>query len=425
MSLTQNFQISAGTVLEDNDTSSLTGWSISGTGSTIENNTDTAYIVPGSGLTRSIKAVAGSSVTNAEFRMPAFAGGPLNLAAHKAFGIWFYLPSGEAEKINGVGFDLNMYKSTGSTDLMQGRFYTTGMAKSGWNFMAFPSSVFTAANAGTLSEVNHCRLVVRKPNTTTLTLYVGPLIAGFRSRPKLVMTFDDAVDDGYWAFEQMEPYGFKGTCGIPHGKIGTDGGTNYLTVAEFQEMYDAGWDCSHHGDDGFSTITLAAAQQLIRDNHEEFRGRGWTRGNEFGVFPLGQRTCSDATYAQVRAMLHGEGVPYWRVGVNDMMYPAPYGIDDFTSIRNLQCGQGSAPNLNDASAALTAVDKAIGAGATLFLNFHQFVASGAATTLEWNEAEFIAFLAGVCRRTPMIDVVTFTEWRRWLLGGRRPRALSA
>jgi hypothetical protein len=353
--------------------------------------------------------------------MPAFTGAPLDLSAAPTIGIWFYLPDGEAEKINSVGFDLNLYKTTGSTDVLQGRFYTTGMAKSGWNFMAFPTSVFTAVNGGTLAEVNHARLILRKPNTTTLTLYVGPLVHSFRSRPKIVLTFDDAVDDGYWAFEQMEPYGFRGSCGIPFGKIGSDGGTNYLTVAEFQEMYDAGWDCSHHGDDGFTTITLEEARTLIRANLAEFRGRGWTRGNNFGIFPLGQRSCSDATYAELRGMLHEEGVPYWRVGVNDMMYPAPYGIDDFTSIRNLQCGQGTAPNLNDADAALTAVDKAVAAGATLFLNFHQFVDSGAETSLEWNKSEFISFVQGLQLRTTHLDVVPASEWIQGLTLGRKPR----
>jgi peptidoglycan/xylan/chitin deacetylase (PgdA/CDA1 family) len=420
MALTTNYQESAGTVLQSNDTASLTGWSISGTGSTIEINTDTAYLAPNSGVTRSIKATVGETVTSSEFRMPAFSGAPLDLSAAPTIGIWFYLPIGEAEKINGVGFDLNLYRTTGSTDVLQGRFYTTGMAKQGWNFMAFPTTVFTAVNGGTLAEVNHARLVLRKPNTTTLTLYIGPLLHSFRSRPKVVLTFDDAVDDGYWAFQQMEPYGYKGSLGIPHGKIGTDGGLNYLTVAEMEEMYAAGWDCSHHGDDGFSTITLATARQLIRDNLAEFRANGWTRGNEFGIFPLGQRVCSDASYDELRAMLIEEGVPYWRVGVNDMMYPAPYGIDDFVSIRNLQCGQGAAPNLNDAAAALAAVDKAITAGATLFLNFHQFVASGADSSLEWNESEFTALLAGLHARAAKIDVVSFTEWKLGLTA-RPPR----
>jgi hypothetical protein len=258
---------------------------------------------------------------------------------------------------------------------------------------------------------------LRKAAGDILTVYIGPMMIDYKSRPKLLMNFDDGADDGYWAYQQMG--GLKGTLFIPGDVIDSDGGVNFLTAAEVDTLYAAGWDVGGHGGDGFNTMTLAQIETLLDENLTIFQAGGWVRGNEFFSYPLGQidSIAGDDYLLGVIPLLASKGIVACRSSADKLNYPAPYGIDDPYRLRTRALGQGAGDSLvADATEALVAIDECINAGATLLLLGHKFVASSPSGSTEWLESEFLLLVAGIQSRVDqgLIDVETFTEWLAWM-----------
>lgn len=89
------------------------------------------------------------------------------------------------------------------------------------------------------------------------------LMASPMSRPKIVLTFDDGFASQYYdAFRYMSKYGIAGTIGVTSALVGT---ANYVTVAQLQAMYAAGWGVcahanTHTGFNSSSTTSICTAQ---------------------------------------------------------------------------------------------------------------------------------------------------------------------
>lgn len=87
-------------------------------------------------------------------------------------------------------------------------------------------------------------------------------------KPTLTLTFDDGHRSLHSiALPMMSAVGFTGAVAILSDRVGVDNyGDNpdddYLTLAQMQEMYNAGWDMINHTDNHPRLSTLSPSQQI-------------------------------------------------------------------------------------------------------------------------------------------------------------------
>lgn len=117
-----------------------------------------------------------------------------------------------------------------------------------------------ATTVGSPSWSNIRRIEIRIvsdtwPSGHRLRLY--SVLANFRARPKIVISFDDnSADVWNTAYSLMQPRGIPGTNFINSNSVGTSG---KMTRDQLQTTYDAGWDiCNHTADHISATFPIGA-----------------------------------------------------------------------------------------------------------------------------------------------------------------------
>jgi len=148
---------------------------------------------------------------------------------------------------------------------------------SGWRWIAANINEFPATITSGVGPLQ------AKVTTYQASPYKGQVLYdcmyyNANGRPTIVPTFDDIYDTTYTTvFPLFESLGIVGTCYVPIDLIGK---ANRMTLAQLDELYNAGWDfaCDSTRDDSITVLNdTSTALVSINANRDYIAGRGWTR----------------------------------------------------------------------------------------------------------------------------------------------------
>lgn len=108
-------------------------------------------------------------------------------------------------------------------------------------------------------------------------------------KPAISFTFDDGqISDYSIAYNKMKEYGYKGTIFQISEAVGLTGRTS---LAQIQEMYNAGWYFGIHGKDALNWVTETTPEQAensIKVCRDYLYNNGLTRGLDICAYPQGK-----------------------------------------------------------------------------------------------------------------------------------------
>lgn len=179
-------------------------------------------------------------------------------------------------------------------------------------------------------------------------------------------------------------------------------GSNYMSVAQMQEMYDAGLDIVVHGLKNHNDASLTTQQLLSNEivkNRDFVLGNGWGRGAKVYVYPGGIINSTRGS-KEILANLGFEAARIVTAGASPahQVMTSPWGIDDpFALPARTLSGAYSA------TSDLSLADRAIDNGASVIYYGHEIVR----TTPTTDQMTYLALQE---------ESVTFSRLRRCLFG---------
>ncbi len=299
--------------------------------------------------------------------------------------LWFYLENDPCSDINIILYGTNMY------------FYTSihqDITHKGLNSLAFPQSSWTSYNGMTWNDaINTIELITfNQPNCTTNVTFLT-LEYNVTGTPSIVITFDDGSESVYTnAFPIMQQYGIKGTCYINPAYIGQ---TWYMTLAELQELHNAGWTIASHAYEHVDLTTLSSEQKLteIQTAITWLNNNGFGDGAYYFASPYGKYD------DEVLAILRQLGVKTHRtITEGTITNPA----DDLLQLPDKIIGG----NFTLAQAKAI-VDEAIETKTTIFILLHEITPTNSSDT-QWTITNFSDLMAYI-NQTGVITL-TNDQW---------------
>ena len=225
------------------------------------------------------------------------------------------------------------------------------------------------------------------------------------SRPKLVLTYDDA-DDGLFDYAKptLLTYGLKASFGVATHLIGTNDAL-YLTQSELLALRDDGHDIYSHNDSNSTISTLGTTAYLAAYDAGVNYLRSIGISNDFIYHPWVQGLHTDAGIAGMIArgvkVARGAGTVYPLQHVGNGLDQKIYAMDgrSLSAATTLVTWQAS-------------VDNAILYRKTMFSICHDVVASGASGRAQINDADHTAAIAYAVakQRQGLIDIVPVSDW---------------
>lgn len=283
--LPQNYQVTAGTLWLDAQTSALTT-NAKGNGGTAvvtcTDNTDPTYIRPTS-ATKSLKLDVTTGGTQTFWNIDWTIDETLTPLSNFSFAVWTNIT-------DFTGWSCGLFLSKAATFADRYNYGPVAVApnaaRTGWNTFTLhrgtPSSVTgTPALTDTFTRV---RLQFVIPANATGTWYIGPVYKNSYNRPKIVFSFDDQDASQY-----ADGYQVLDTYGLPGSQCVQTSFTGGLTVAQFNEMKADGWSFHNHSQThpNLTGLTVAAAKEEMRLAQAWLDNNGFTYGRTTVVFPNG------------------------------------------------------------------------------------------------------------------------------------------
>lgn len=160
--------------------------------------------------------------------------------------------------------------------------------RNGWNYFLFALSDFSIdGNFTWLSTINGMKIRIDQVTGQIGSVTWGGLYINHTMKPEIMITFDDGRDQVFTnAYPIMRDYGIKGTAYINSTLIGS---TNYMTNAQLDELYAAGWDISNHtpGHTLLTSVPLITAESAIKGGIDDLLARGYERSAYHIAYPGG------------------------------------------------------------------------------------------------------------------------------------------
>lgn len=225
-------------------------------------------------------------------------------------------------------------------------------------------------------------------------------------RPRLIIDFDDGFLSQYTeVFRLLTAADLRGNIAVIGSEVGKAG---YVTEAQLQEMYEAGWDLMVHGFDTHTTLaSYEAVYADVRLNKRYLQDRGFTRAVEHYVYPGGIVAAYSRKALADNAMVTGRLV-------DENLTPTTGGFTttEATGLWSFDISQN-----RGTAALLAAVDRAIAAKASIRLHGHRVVGTVVDAGNELTVADFTTLVTGLRERVRdrLIDNCTISEW--WDLVG--------
>ena len=266
----------------------------------------------------------------------------------------------------------------------------------GWNTLNFPKSLmslnggFVEADFATTTkwEISFDAVDANTPTVTYDSLKVNK-----KERSNIIFMLDDGHTSALTIVKPiLDAYGYKACICINASTIGTAG---KLTVAQVQELYNAGWDVINHSysHDTMSGLTYDQNIKTIQDMQAYLLSIGVTRGiNDFFAYPT---QYSSQAYVALKDL--GFKVARDSVGaINFMNNPSD----------KLKLQSYSANKNTLLATAKTYFDFCRYAGGTMPFYVHDISANP--TVIDWYTDRFSDFVDYVASSD--VNVLNMTDW---------------
>ena len=164
-----------------------------------------------------------------------------------------------------------------------------------------------------------------------------------------------------------------------------------MSIAQMQEMYDAGWDMVVHGLKNHNDASLTTSELLraeIANNQNFVLENGWVRGAYEYIYPGGIVNHTLGSKTQLATL----GFRSARLVASGQVFTTKWGIGDPYALngRDLSGAYSAASDLN-------LLDRAIGNQSSVFFYCHKIVRTAPASN-EMTLSEFMTFIDGVSDR---------------------------
>ncbi len=220
--------------------------------------------------------------------------------------------------------------------------------------------------------------------------------------PKIVITFDDGAESIYLnAYPIMKQYGIKGTVFINTAYIGTPW---YMTLAELQELHNAGWTIASHANEHIDLTTLSRTAKVseVQTAITWLNNNGFSDGAYYFASPYG------AYNDELLGVLRELGVLIHRT-INEGYITNPPA--DLLQLPDKEINGITGYHTLDQAKSI--VDGAISANTTAMILLHEIVASNP-NDWQWTISNF----SGLIQYISQIGVKTLTvnEWYHEVAG---------
>ena len=287
-----NYVVTAGTVPTGADVrdgeSAVDGNATSagnGTSSAVD-NTNSTYIKNGGAKNLKFTITAGASAHDRYVNWTTAISGLSTVPTMSSRVLWF---SGANITTPG-GYEL--YFSTGADTVAYYANHSDPLSTflQGWQYHQWHRKETSATFGGTFNWASNVVLIqsLFRVNATTgaLVAYLDQNYYGGYQHPHIPWIFDGASDTCYTvAYGAWLNKGMQGTLAIPTGLV--DSGAGFLTTAQIDEMYAAGWDVIHMSDSttALTGLSVAAAEARLATAETFMQSKGWTRTPKIIALP--------------------------------------------------------------------------------------------------------------------------------------------
>ena len=206
-------------------------------------------------------------------------------------------------------------KEAGFTNYYTYDFASAGLVSDRWNYKTHVRSApgVTTGSPAYSDTFVRVRMRISIPAGQTGTFYIGPICYGWYGKPQIVFTFDDGDVTFYTeAFAYMRPRGIPGSVALNREGSGTP-----LSVAQVQEMIEAGWSFHNHSDTHQDLATLSETQiaAQVQGAIDYWAGQGITLDPHTFILPFGSRNALVDTvlarYYRYVMLATGASFPLW------------------------------------------------------------------------------------------------------------------
>lgn len=305
----------------------------------------------------------------------------------------------------------------------------TGTQKRGWNTYRILKSAFSTG-AGAPSWANITRLQLRLTTTSGPDSFILCQInAAYRSRAKVLLTLDDGPISQFAAVQEANAAGIKVTLNIVPSLVLSGGGSAYMSVANLQTLLAAGNPIQTHGwdhtsfisqaDGGYADILLQRAwfdaNGFSSSVNPGYYHHAFVQGDHNRIVDNAMRAANVISARGVRGTSYSAGPPerYEQTSSWDQQNGC-FGLVDPYSLNCVALNNTSFT----AAQALTAIDKAINHGVSIW--FYAHVISNAAQ--DFSAANWTTLVNGIQARVRQgsIDPITQPQYVQQIANGRIP-----
>ncbi|AEO93916.1 gp673 [Bacillus phage G] len=262
----------------------------------------------------------------------------------------------------------------------------------GWNEVMIPLSKLTATGGELITNtITTIQISVTGDHTSVI---FDSIFVNRKSNANVMFQFDDGWLSVYTnAFPEMRSRGMVGNVGVISNSVGTN---NYITLNQFKELQNYGWEMFNH------TVTHRDLSLLTEEEiRTELNGcRDWLIANgfktaaNFVAYPYGNS--NDAVFEVMKDFEFGRTV---REEYEVLPPINPHRLKCFTF-----------DNAIDVSVATNAIDHAIECGDTVIFLFHKIEANTNTETINYPIDKFIQILDYIYDKLDKIDVITCSEF---------------
>lgn len=306
-------------------------------------------------------------------------------------------------------------QEAGFTNYFQSAF----VVRSGWNYIKFSRHTGITSNeelswnvgGGSPSWTNamvRIRIRIESQTGSATRVYACGITDGYYHKPQVIVDFDDQLISAYTvAFPIMQALNIKGCMNVISSKV--EFSASYCSLAQLQEMYDAGWDmCNHtasHVQNTYYGGTQAYCEGEIQTCREYLIARNWTRRDCHRHFaaPFGESTYREAD--PYRSAIAAQKCLTARTTI-ERSSNGHFVVDPV--LMDCLIPDGSTETLQNQ---YDRIDACIGSGGVLRLLFHDIV-TPADTALKWTPTNFQSLMNKLylLREGGVIDIPTLTQW---------------
>lgn len=154
-----------------------------------------------------------------------------------------------------------------------------GLSNQGWVFYQWhrDNSTVGAGSPSWLTDFTRIRHLPSTGNGSTGIIYFDQHYYDGYQHPVIPWIFEGAAGTHYSVvFAAFTAFGLTGTLAIPTGLVDT---STFLTTAQIDEMYAAGWDVIHMSDTttALTGLSVAASEARLGTAETFMTTKGWTR----------------------------------------------------------------------------------------------------------------------------------------------------